>query len=483
MKIIKYKSLLFLTMFSSLLFAQDEQSKQQLAQHINVEPEKNSVITAKEPFIRLVMQDKQEMAYTEKELEEHPKFTAKLLSFAIRKNNPAMIKKVLHLYQGLPEADNILIDYAKGKLASLQSDYATAINYYKGILAKKPDMTPIRIELAIALFYDRQDENAKQQFRKAQSAKGLPKVFNPVIDQYLTAIEKRNEWNFDLSFNYIEDKNINNVSDSRMVGVWQKPDSHLPQTAHGIEYSLGISKDFNISDKHYIGFENYLNGELYWDNHSFDDITNRVGVGYRYKSLKTNFSLIPFYKKNWNGDSDYNNWSAGVRANASHWVSPKINLSLTAEYSKNHYPDVKDFNGHNTLLSSTMFIRRNPQQSFYFGLDAQGRKTNVKRFNSDTYSMRTGWIQEWNKGISSRVGLSYSHTKYGDKAKYGGVIPLGKIRQDDIVSANLTLWKRDWNIWGITPKLNFNWRRQDSNIPSLYSYTKKDVNIIFEKSF
>ncbi len=481
MKQIKYKSLLFLILFSPLALAQEVQKKSPLQQRVL--PEKDSVVTAQEPFIRLVMENKQEMAYSQRELEEHPQFTAKLLNFAIRRNNPVLIKKVLHLYQDLPEADNILIDYAKGKLASLQGDYTTAIGYFKSILAKKPDMTPIRIELAIALFYDRQDTNAQKQFRKAQSAKDLPKEFNPIIEQYLAGIEQRNEWNFDVSFNYTQDKNINNVSDSRMVGNWRKPDSHLPQTAHGIEYSLGASKDFNVSGKHYIGFENYLSGATYWDNHRFDDLTNRTGLGYRYKSLKSNVSIMPFYKKNWNHDSDYNNWSAGVRVNASHWVSPRVNLATTGEYSKNHYPHDSDFNGNNKLLSGTLFFRRNPKQSFYFGVDTQSRRTNVKRFDSNAYSLRSGWIQEWDKGISSRLGLAYSHTRYGDKAIYGGAIPLGKVREDDSFSANLSLWKRDWSVWGITPKLYLSWRKQDSNIPSLYSYTKKDVNVIFEKSF
>ncbi len=466
--------LLLLAFCSPLLMAQEIK---------NIKPEKNSVITAKEPFIRLTMDNKQEMAYTQSELEEHPKFTAKLLNFAISKNNPAFIKKVLNLYQDLPDADAILIDYAKGKLASLQGDYATAITYFKGILAKQPDITPIRIELAIALFYDRQDGNAEKQFRKAQSAKDLPKEFNPLINKYLEGIEKRNEWNVDVSFNYTEDKNINSVSDSPTVGAWTKPDSHLPQSAHGIQYSVGISKDFNLSGKHYLAFENYLGGELYWDNHDYDDTTNRTTLGYRYKSLKTTYGLLPFYKKNWNGDSDYNSWSLGIRGNVSHWVSPSVNLALTAEYAKNHYAVERDFNGDNKLLSGTVFWRKNPKQSFYLGLDGQAKRTQVGRFDSNTTSLRTGWIQEWDKGISSRLGVSYSRTQYGDKARYGGVIPLGKIREDDSYSASLTLWKRDWDILGITPKLYFNWHRQKSNIPSLYSYDKKNVNIIFEKSF
>ena len=35
----------------------------------------------------------------------------------------------------------------------------------------------------------------------------------------------------------------------------------------------------------------------------------------------------------------------------------------------------------------------------------------------------------------------------------------------------------------ITPKLQLSWRKQDSNIPEMYSYTQKNVNMLFEKTF
>ncbi|MCW9710945.1 surface lipoprotein assembly modifier [Avibacterium sp. 21-586] len=47
----------------------------------------------------------------------------------------------------------------------------------------------------------------------------------------------------------------------------------------------------------------------------------------------------------------------------------------------------------------------------------------------------------------------------------------------------MLLWKRDWHWLSITPKLQFQWRKQRSNLPSLYNYQNKSINLIFEKSF
>ncbi|MGY4680018.1 surface lipoprotein assembly modifier, partial [Ursidibacter arcticus] len=38
-------------------------------------------------------------------------------------------------------------------------------------------------------------------------------------------------------------------------------------------------------------------------------------------------------------------------------------------------------------------------------------------------------------------------------------------------------------LFGITPKLQLSWRKHDSNLPTLYAYTDKNINVIFETRF
>ncbi len=474
---IKFLSLCSLILVSSLTWAEI----------IPFHAEKNFVDekeeTKEKAFLQITNQNNREFSYTFQELQENPQFTGKLLEVALSNNNQQLIEKLLTAYAQAENNDAILVDYAKAKLAKAENDYPTAIKHYKNILSSNPNFDQIRLELALALFRDQQNTNAKNQFNKLKSSENVSPEVQKIIDSYLEALAQRNEWDIWASANYIREDNINNVSDSEYVGDWKKPESHLPQSAHGIGYSFGFGKDFNIKDKHYFALENYTNGEQYWDNDSYNDLTNRTYLGYRYKSADTTFSFLPFYKKNWAGNSDYNNYSTGLKSNVYHKINPNFSYSISAEYSKNHFPKDKDFNGNNKLLSSTLYWQRNPKQNFYIGAGTHHKKTNVKRFNSVSNSIHTGWNQEWNKGISSRFGLGYSHTKYGDMAKYGGLLPLGKIREDDTFTSNLTLWKRDWQFFGITPKLNFSFKKQNSNLPDVYSYDKAHANLVFEKTF
>ena len=72
---------------------------------------------------------------------------------------------------------------------------------------------------------------------------------------------------------------------------------------------------------------------------------------------------------------------------------------------------------------------------------------------------------------------------FKDKAILGDILPLGKIRKDIIYNTSLNLWKLDWYLFGITPKINLSWKKQDSNLDTLYSYSEKEVRLILEKNF
>ncbi len=349
-------------------------------------------------------------------------------------------------------------------------------------------MHQARLELAQLLFYDHQNKNAEQQFHQINTLNGLSPSVHNVIQQYLDALKKRNDWNTDLSFYYVKDKNINKVAGAKYIEntPFQKNNSILPQTATGVYYSGGIGKDFNLNSSHYLAFSTELNGETYWDNHSYDELTGRVNVGYRYKNATLSGSLLPFYQYRWSGGEKYQ-FSNGVETNLGKWLNSRWQVTLSSEYSRNHYFKNSDRNGHSLFLSAGFYFVRTPQQAFYFGGSFQREKTNVVSYSSKMKSVYVGWVQEWGKGISSQLNLNFALRHYDDEAFLptgsGLRLYLGKQRKDKIYSTHLMLWKRDWHLLGVTPKLKFSWKQQKSNLSTMYSYKEKNVHLIFEKSF
>ena len=326
------------------------------------------------------------------------------------------------MYQTFPEQDPILVLFAQGKVAALNDDQATAIDKYREVLTQNPNLNPVRIELAIALFNQKEDGAAKAQFDKAKTAEDLPVPVMELIDTYLSALNERDSWNVDIAFNYVRDTNVNNVGSGKQVklasgGVLTRADDMMPQSAHGLAYSLDISRDFNLWGSNYLSVGNEFFGKSYWDNHEYDDLSNRTFIGYAYKTSKQTFRLKPFYEKRWYGGESYR-WGNGVRLELTHWLNPNWQIALAGEFAKQRYFDSEVLNGNNKLVSATLLWMPNPKRFFYLGSDFSAERTLVRQYSSDSKSLRLGWGQEWNWGISSRLGLSLAQREYKDIAKH-----------------------------------------------------------------
>ena len=108
-------------------------------------------------------------------------------------------------------------------------------------------------------------------------------------------------------------------------------------------------------------------------------------------------------------------------------------------------------------------------------------RTQVKRYSSTLKGLRLGWGQEWEYGISTRLNIGISQRHFKDKAILGDILPLGKIRKDIIYNTSLNLWKLDWYLFGITPKINLSWKKQDSNLDTIIFLLRKRSAVDFRK--
>lgn len=407
------------------------------------------------------------------------------LHYAINNGDVDAVKVLVAYYRQLSGIDPILVEFADAQIAQKSGQHDAAIESYRRVLAQNADLTPVRIQLATSLFLLNRNSDARQQFEAALSDQALPNDIRYLVGEYLSALNRRNQWQFSVGANYLREKNINNASNDAYIEntAFRKNDSMLPQKANGFAYSVGIDRDFNLKNAHFLRVENSLYGKAYWDNHSFDEITNRTYIGYVYKQGDYQFALLPFYERQWYGNHSYK-WALGGRANWSWWFKPNWQLSTAMEYGKQRYFDSGALNGHNRLASATLLWRIKPTRFVYVGADFSREHTRTRQYSYDLKTVRLGWGEEWGWGISSRFSLSLAKRDYKDHlALAGGAFRFDKARSDKIYQANATVWKRDWHLFGITPKLNFRWKQQKSNFPSLYSYTDKSANILLEKSF
>ncbi|NBI43647.1 DUF560 domain-containing protein [[Haemophilus] felis] len=428
------------------------------------------------------------LRFAVKELYQNQALTEQVVNLSIEQQNAVALQKALKVYASFAQKDEILLLFGQAQLAYLQGNLPQAIALYRQLIALKPELDVVRFQLAVTLFEDQQNEAAQGQFMQLRARQHLSQQSQQYIQAYLNALQQRETWNVNASAYYVRDNNVNNASSSPVIHsknfqTLTKNSSMLPQKAQGVSYSLDISRQFNLKHNHYLHFENNLSGKWYWDNHPQDEMYNRTLLGYAYKDAVQEWKALPFYQRQWSGNKRYNK-SVGVRLEHSYWLNPRWQLSSVLDVAHHRYHDNQNLNGISALFSQTLFWQQSPTQYFYVGGDISRTTARDSQYANWYKALRLGWGKSWELfGLSSRLNLSIANRKYDDEARLSGWLNLGKRRDDNIYQANLTLWKRDWYWWKITPKLQFTWKKQQSNLPEMYSYQEKNIYLIFEKRF
>ena len=148
----------------------------------------------------------------------NPLLLAQTLDAAIQQHKWSIAAHLLPLYAQVSPRDETLLSFARARLAHARGQYAQAIDAYRAILADKPTLTPIRLYLAQALFENQQNEAAVFQFEKIRADQPPAQVLQ-TVEQYLTAIRRRNAWRVDGWLNYLNDNNVNNAPSEREIRV------------------------------------------------------------------------------------------------------------------------------------------------------------------------------------------------------------------------------------------------------------------------
>lgn len=142
---------------------------------------------------------------------------ARAMYSAVVAHNIPGIKAVLPIYEQWPEHDRAMARYAKGLLAQSEGRAAEAIGHYRRFIAEQPDASAVRWQLATALFEDKQNEAAADQFDKLQT-ESLPPALQERIETYRKALRERDSWQFNAGLNITREQNINQAPSQRRLG-------------------------------------------------------------------------------------------------------------------------------------------------------------------------------------------------------------------------------------------------------------------------
>ena len=373
------------------------------------------------------------------------------------------LEKLLDKYRKTDNYDHILYEYGLGALYRFQGKQKKAIEMYKAIIIKNPNLYYPRFDLAMMLFENKQYTEAKNEFRAIRPF--LPTQIQALIDQLLSTMEESQGWQPNVNFNFEKTNNVNQSSNIKEISIGDatfiRDEESLPQKAEGIGYTLNASRDQNMMSNHYVYFNATLNGIHYWDNTEFSEQTLRIDTGYKYKDLKQSFGIIPFIGQNILGDSRYShNYGAGLEYNrllSNHWQ-----VSANTTHIQKRYQDsdlAQYYNGHANSQAALILYQPKSKLLIYSGLDWMQDRLTDEAESSNKKGIRSGFLY-----FGDSLGIS-GNIRYSKRNFLADNIWYGIQRKDSEYEFGIATWRKQWQWKGFTPKLNYRYQKIDSNLP------------------
>ncbi|QLB20525.1 hypothetical protein A6B43_02735 [Vespertiliibacter pulmonis] len=426
---------------------------------------------------------------TGKELVENPAILENLFLEALITPNNKILPIYIKLYKLTPDPDLSLIEWADAILLRDQNlnDSVTA---YRKLQSNFPENDFIRFQLAETLFYNQEYNASKTQFEKLRASKNVSSEDITVFDNYLQAINSKEDWNFSFGTSFLNDKNLSNAAKQGTKVILPNGNiisySSPQQKGQGISAWLGANKQWSLSGGKYLAFDSNVASKYYWDNKSYNEINGHIGLGLGYSDARLNISFIPYIDRRWyaggiNSGKALKRYSStyGSALSFSYWLNQSIKYSFLYDYGyekydRNAYSSQYDGSIH-TLINSLTYIH-SATQYWSLSLDANKKLAKDKSNAYDRLGSRLTWGQEWPLGLSTSLTFGIGKRNYKD------ITFFGPKQKNTEYSTSLSLWHKKIHFLGFTPRITFNYTKTDSNIP-IYSYDKKQIFFNVGKSF
>lgn len=390
------------------------------------------------------------------------------------------LEKLLDRYKQTDQYDHILYNYGLGALYRFQGEQKKAIETYKDIVQHNPDLHYPRFDLAMMLFEDKQYTEAKHEFEMVKPF--LPSQIQALIDQILISMRKSQDWETKVNFNFKNTNNVNQSSDIKEIqigdAVFVRDKESLPQKAQGIGYYLGISREYNIVDNHYLYVNTGLDGVSYWDNKDYSEQTIRIDSGYKYKDIKQSIGVTPLFAQNILGDSRYSR-NYGVGLDYNRILSDRWQLSANTSHIQKKYQNIqlaKYYDGYSNSQSAMLIHQLKPKVIVYGGADFMQDRLLDHAESSTRKGVRVGAMY-----FGNIIGLS-ANLKYAKRDFLANNFLYSRQREDNEWNASISAWHKKWQWHNFTPKLNYEYQKIDSNL-SLYERNNNSWFITIEKVF
>lgn len=375
--------------------------------------------------------------------------------------------------------------FVEGLVLKARGNLTGAAKNYRAALADDPNLTLVRAELAQTLFQLEEDDSAKHHLNLLMAE--APNEYEAQgIRSFIDTIDARRPFTFNAYVSVAPSTNVNNGSSNKTIyaplwGVDMDIDD-ISREQSGIGFSTGLSAGYS----HRLGndFSVVLGGGINASVYTDDDY-NRYGAS---QSAELRYLLTGGFlgaglvtSQNYSYDiyaQDHEfYYSYGPRVSLQKAISPQNRLNLSSVYEWRDYEIGSSSNGTALMVDGSWNHAFDSSLTASLGAGYDRIKTEIDFTSYETYSGRFGLYRELPKGITVDLNGEVRFSEFDAMHPIAGVT-----RKDTRLTGTVALTKRDFNIWGYAPSLEYTYVYNDSNI-SLYEFDSHALDFRLSKDF
>jgi outer membrane protein len=379
-----------------------------------------------------------------------------------------------------PFAKNRAI-FIEGLILHGRGNLTGAAQKYRDALASDPGLTLVRAELAQTLFELQEDDSAKHHLEllmaeapSENEAKG--------IRSFIDNIDARRPFTFNTYVSAAPSTNVNNgsslktVYESNGAQIDIDPDSRKKS---GIGFSTGASAGYSkrLGNNFSAVLGGSANATVYNDK-TYNTYGTSESAELRYLLAGGHVGLGLIGSQSVKSDaSGLSYYSYGPRVGLQKDITPKDRVNLSSVYEWRKYPDNSLSDGTAVMLDGAWShaFASDLNVSLNAGYDRVASGIDYNSYES--WSGGLGFYKELPKGITADLHGEVS------RSGFDAMFPIyNVIRKDERFTGTISLTKRDFNIWGYAPALEYTYLYNHSNVAN-FEFDSHSVNFRLSKDF
>ena len=353
-----------------------------------------------------------------------------------------------------------------------------AAEQYEAILARRPGLTRVRLELASAYFAAGLDGRARRHFELALGD-GLPPSARRVVERTLALIETRKRWSANVSTMLVPETNAGRNTEARTVRIG------------GAEFRLAE----DARPRPGVGAE--LLSDAAWTPHLAEDLRGHVALSARTRlhrrsewndtavfaevGTKRSFDLSSISGgvrggRRWIGERPYRR-TIGPWVRAERRLSVRDRIGLDARLERRRHDEARSRDGWRAVLAASFRHVASSRAELRAGLSVEAVTARESHEASRSAGLEAGLSRAFDGGVVVSLDASLRQGQY--RAPH----PLFRARRRDrSLRLEVRALHRALRVRGFSPWIGYVHERSLSTIP-LYSYRNHGLLLGVSRSF